>query len=99
MSCGLRRSWSILGNYKLLKNELILTVTSTYESVGGNIEVAGTEEGENGFQIVGDKRKIIKQSKPSILHLYLEKNIDQTSSIKIDGRTFFKLNNNPDILN
>lgn len=95
MSCGLRRLWSILGSYKLLKDELILTVTSTYESVGGNIEEAGTEEGENGFQIIGDRMEFIKQDKPSVLHFVLGKNDNSEHSIEINGRKFYKLSNDP----
>ena len=95
MSCGLRRLWSILGKYKISKDELILTVTATYESVGGHIEEAGTEEGENGFQIVGDKMEIVKQDEPSTLHFFIDKYDNKNRSLKINFRIFFKLSSNP----
>jgi hypothetical protein len=99
MSCGLRRLWSILGNYKLINNELILTVTSTLESVGGHIEAGGTEEGENGFMLVGDEIKIINQKEASILYLLLNKNDIKENSLEINYRKFFKLSSNPNAFN
>jgi hypothetical protein len=99
MSCALRRLWSILGNYKLINNELILTITSTFESVGGHIEAGGTEEGENGFVLVGDEIKIIIQKEPSILHFLLNKNDIKENSLEINFRKFFKLSSNPNSFN
>jgi hypothetical protein len=95
MSCGLRRLWSILGNYKLINNELILTINSTFESVGGHIIAGGTEEGENGFQIVDDKMEIKNQDKPSIIHFALDNNDEKEHSLEINFRKFFKLSSNP----
>ena len=99
MSCGLRRLWSILGNYKLMNNELILTINSTFESVGGHIEAGGIEEGEKGFVIVGDEMKIIDQKETSILHLLLNGYDIKDNSLEIDFRKFYKLNSNPNVFN
>ena len=99
MSCGLRRLWSILGYYKLTNNELILTINSTFESVGGHIEAGGTEEGEKGFVIVGDEMKIIDQKETSILHLLLNGYDIKDNSLEIDFRKFYKLNSNPNVFN
>lgn len=95
MRCGLRRLWNILGSYQLLKDEIILRITATSESVGGHIEEAGTEEGESGFQIIGDRMKIIKQNEPSILHFKLNRSDTPNMSLKINGRIFYKLRFDP----
>lgn len=95
MACGLRRLWGIIGNYKIINDNIILTVTATLESVGGHIELGGAEEGEDGFVIVNDNWKTIEQKEPSILKINIT-NYDSTSqSIAIEGRTFFKLSSNP----
>ena len=99
MSCGLRRLWSILGNYKLMNNELILTINSTFESVGGHIEAGGTEEGEKGFVIVGDEMKIIDQKETSMLYLILKGYDIKDKSLKKDFLKLYKLNSKPNFFN
>lgn len=67
MTCGLRRLWGISGNYKIINSNIILTVIATIESVGGQIELGGAEEGEDGFVIVNDNWESIEQKEPSTL--------------------------------
>jgi len=95
MSCGLRRLWGIIGKYKITNNKLILTVTATSESVGGHIELGGSEEGEDGFVIVNDNYKTVKQKKPSTLNISITNYNIYRRSITLDGRIFFKLSSNP----
>jgi hypothetical protein len=95
MSCELRRLWAIIGDFKIISDDIILTVTATLESVGGHIELGGVEEGEGGFLIVNDNWETIKQKEPSILKISITNYDPNRRSINIDGRIFFKLSNNP----
>jgi len=95
-----KRILSVSGHYRLVKNELFLTVESRKEIVGGNFIKGSPGFQRDEFVLDGGKVEVIKQedtsgTDPFLISICNIAKSGKVNCIKIDNNKYYKLSSDP----
>lgn len=95
---GLKRIFAINGTYRIVENKLYLKVISTTEIEGGHIVRSTITTLSDSWEIVGGKEKEVKQRNKDEEFIEIQQcnnDISKESCIILDGRKYYKMQNDP----